>query len=219
MRAQPQSSHSRGRLRKTSSRVVLLSGSRVSGILFIIACIVSCIGEKVPSRNGALRELGYQEVADLVEDCVRDLVLGSGRLAARLAGAVHDGDLVDVRAESAPARDVIDDEEVGALAPRLRPTSASRALSRTASRSSRAVSTRVTRRAGAAGSGRCTLAAMRCTLAPRTSAAWARAIPCRPEDLLPRNRTGSIGSIVPPALIVIAQVGRRPRRQARARRR
>ncbi len=50
-----------------------------------------------------------------------------------------------------------------------------------------------------AGSGRLTLALIRVTSAPRAAAARARAYPCRPEDRLPRNRTGSRYSRVPPA--------------------
>ena len=40
------------------------------------------------------------------------------------------------------------------------------------------------------------------TLAPASRAAAASATPCLPEERLPRNRTGSSGSRVPPALIV-----------------
>ena len=47
------------------------------------------------------------------------------------------------------------------------------------------------------------LMAINVTVAPRVDAASARAIPCLPEDLLPMNRTESIGSLVPPAAMVI----------------
>ena len=58
------------------------------------------------------------------------------------------------------------------------------------------------RRCGArpAGSGRATLAAISVTSAPRRAAAAARARPMRPLERLPRKRTGSIGSRVPPAV-------------------
>ena len=40
------------------------------------------------------------------------------------------------------------------------------------------------------------------TVAPASRAAAASATPCLPEERLPRNRTGSRGSRVPPALMV-----------------
>ena len=51
-----------------------------------------------------------------------------------------------------------------------------------------------------AGSARETLAAIRVTSAPRRAAAAARAMPMRPLERLPRKRTESIGSRVPPAV-------------------
>ena len=50
-----------------------------------------------------------------------------------------------------------------------------------------------------AGSGIATLAATTVTVAPRATAVSASAYPCRPDDRLPRNRTGSRYSRVPPA--------------------
>ncbi len=44
------------------------------------------------------------------------------------------------------------------------------------------------------------LQAIRVTSAPRAAATSARATPCLPEDRLPRKRTGSRGSRVPPAV-------------------
>ncbi len=75
--------------------------------------------------------------------------------------------------------------------------SADPAADTTASRSSSVVSTRTT--LTPAGSGSDTFAATRVTSAPRAAAARARATPCSPEERLPRKRTGSIGSRVPPA--------------------
>ena len=62
------------------------------------------------------------------------------------------------------------------------------------------------------GAGRVTLAATRSTSAPRSTAARARAQPIRPEERLPRNRTGSRCSRVPPALTTT----RRPARSRAA---
>ncbi len=51
-----------------------------------------------------------------------------------------------------------------------------------------------------AGSGRSRFAATTVTSAPRHAAAAASARPMRPDDEFPTNRTGSSGSLVPPAL-------------------
>ncbi len=71
------------------------------------------------------------------------------------------------------------------------------AAARTASARSAELSTSTTRTPDGAGS--VTLAATRVTSAPLRAAARARAQPCRPVERLPRNRTGSMGSWVPPA--------------------
>ncbi len=76
--------------------------------------------------------------------------------------------------------------------------SASAAAASTASRSSSAVPTGTT--STPAGSGRAAFAVTSVTLAPRAAAVRASAYPCLPEERLPRNRTGSSGSRVPPAL-------------------
>ncbi len=52
-----------------------------------------------------------------------------------------------------------------------------------------------------AGSGSPVPASIRVTRAPRATAVRASAYPCLPEERLPRKRTGSSGSRVPPALI------------------
>ena len=74
--------------------------------------------------------------------------------------------------------------------------------------SSAAVPTRVVRTP--AGRGTSTWAATRWTSAPRSRAASASAIPCRPDEALPRNRTGSSGSRVPPALTTTRRPARSP---------
>ena len=88
--------------------------------------------------------------------------------------------------------------------------SAEPAADTTASRSSSVVSTRTT--LTPAGSGSDTLAATRVTSAPRATAARARATPCRPDDRLPRKRTGSSGSRVPPADTTTVRPARSRRR-------
>src|SRR3546814_16537983 len=90
--------------------------------------------------------------------------------------------------------------EVGAKsagAAAITTTSAATAAETTASRSSAVVETSTT--LTPAGAGSVTLAATRVTSAPRAAAVRARAMPWRPEDRLPRNRTGSRYSRVPPA--------------------
>ncbi len=77
-------------------------------------------------------------------------------------------------------------------------------------RSSSVVPTRM--RSTPAGSGSATFAAIRVTRAPRATAARANAYPCLPEERLPRNRTGSSGSRVPPAVTTTC----RPARSASA---
>ena len=67
----------------------------------------------------------------------------------------------------------------------------------TAARICSAVSTST--RSTLAGSGRRTVATS-VTLAPRTAASVASAYPCLPDERLPTNRTGSMGSRVPPAV-------------------
>ena len=91
--------------------------------------------------------------------------------------------------------------------------SASAAAATTASRSSAVVSTRTT--FTPAGSARSTLAATRVTWAPRAAAVRASATPWRPEERLPRKRTGSRYSRVPPAETTTW----RPRRSSLGRRR
>ena len=76
-------------------------------------------------------------------------------------------------------------------------TSASLAAACTASRSCAVDSTATT--STPSGSGSATLAATTVTRAPRARAVPARAYPCRPDERLPMNRTGSMGSRVPPA--------------------
>src|ERR1700735_3727578 len=75
-----------------------------------------------------------------------------------------------------------------------------------ASRSCSAEVTRMT--LTPAGSASATLADTSVTSAPRAAAVLASAYPCLPEDQLPRNRTGSSSSLVPPAEITT----RRPSR-------
>ena len=84
--------------------------------------------------------------------------------------------------------------------------SAPAAAATIASRSCSAEVTRMT--LAPAGSSSATLADTRVTSAPRAAAVRASAYPCLPEDQLPRNRTGSSSSRVPPAEITT----RRPSR-------
>ena len=85
---------------------------------------------------------------------------------------------------------------------RRRRPSAARRRPGTPARTPRCSSAAVTtsRRAIAGCVGSATLAATSVTSAPRASAASASAKPMRPEELLPRKRTLSIGSRVPPAV-------------------
>ncbi len=64
------------------------------------------------------------------------------------------------------------------------------------------------------GIGNATFAATRVTRAPRRAAARARAMPCRPEEALPRKRTGSRASWVPPALTTTCRPARSRARTA-----
>ena len=84
-----------------------------------------------------------------------------------------------------------------ATAAAMTTTSASAAADTTADSISAAVSTATTRAPAGSGSGD---AVTSVTRAPRCSAAAAIAWPCFPEDRFVMTRTGSIGSLVPPAL-------------------
>ena len=77
-------------------------------------------------------------------------------------------------------------------------TSAPTAALVTASCRSSAVSTGTTATPG--GTLARMVAATRVTSAPRAAATSAKAAPCFPDERLPRNRTGSSGSRVPPAV-------------------
>ncbi len=93
-----------------------------------------------------------------------------------------------------------------ATAAAITTASASGAALSTASRSCTAVPTCTT--STPAGSGMPVFAAIRVTRAPRAAAVRARAYPCLPEERLPRKRTGSSGSRVPPALTTTCRPAR-----------
>ena len=95
-----------------------------------------------------------------------------------------------------------------ATAAAITTTSAEAARAITSASISAAVSTRTTSTPG--GSGRSAAAVTSTTDAPRPAASTATASPCLPDERLPRKRTGSMGSRVPPAVTRTRRPARSP---------
>src|SRR5579884_1960113 len=138
----------------------------------------------------ALCDAAAAQSRDPVPDGVGEGALGTERDLGLHAVRADDDALGDLLAEDLVRADLVDHEQVHAVRGHLAAAEVEEGVALVAGLRGEAHHGLARREP---------VAAMTVTSAPRATAAAASAYPCRPEERLPRYRTGSRGSRVPPA--------------------